>query len=131
MHLTQKQIRFVQEYLLDFNATQAAIRAGYSPQTARVQASQNLAKLNIRSKIEAEFELRRQSIDYDVQWVIEGLKEIHNLAMLKEDYSAAVKALYLLGKHRGMFGRNYLAEDTDTASLAGVVINITQEASLA
>ena len=44
--LTEKQKRFVEEYLIDLNATQAAIRAGYSPKTANEQGTQNLAKLS-------------------------------------------------------------------------------------
>ena len=46
--LTDKQQRFVDEYLIDLNATQAAIRAGYSVKTANEQGSQNLAKLSIQ-----------------------------------------------------------------------------------
>ena len=42
--LTEKQKRFVEEYLIDLNATQAAIRAGYSPKTAAEQGSQLLSK---------------------------------------------------------------------------------------
>lgn len=49
--LEPRQQRFVDEYLIDLNATQAAIRAGYSPKNARVIASQNLSKLNIRAAI--------------------------------------------------------------------------------
>lgn len=49
--LTPKQERFCEEYLIDLNATQAAIRAGYSEKTAREQAAQNLSKLNIQEKI--------------------------------------------------------------------------------
>ena len=45
--LTAKQRRFVDEYLIDFNATQAAIRAGYSEKTAAVIATENLRKPNI------------------------------------------------------------------------------------
>jgi phage terminase small subunit len=44
--LTPKQRRFVDEYLVDLNATRAAIRAGYSPRSANEQASMNLAKLS-------------------------------------------------------------------------------------
>jgi phage terminase small subunit len=43
--LTPKQARFVEEYLLDLNATQAATRAGYSKKTANEQGAQLLAKL--------------------------------------------------------------------------------------
>lgn len=49
--LTPKQERFVQEYLIDLNATQAAIRAGYSEKTARTIAAQNLAKVNVAEAI--------------------------------------------------------------------------------
>ena len=51
MKLTAKQIRFVDEYLVDFNATQAAIRAGYSEKTANTIGAQNLAKLSIQVEI--------------------------------------------------------------------------------
>ena len=44
--MTPKQSRFVQEYLIDLNATRAAIRAGYSERTANEQGAQNLAKLS-------------------------------------------------------------------------------------
>ena len=49
--LTEKQQRFVDEYLIDLNATQAAIRAGYSVKTANEHGSQNLAKLSIQQAI--------------------------------------------------------------------------------
>ena len=51
MKLTPKQMRFVDEYLVDFNATQAAIRAGYSEKTANTIGAQNLAKLSIQAEI--------------------------------------------------------------------------------
>ncbi|MFC4355320.1 terminase small subunit [Chryseomicrobium palamuruense] len=50
--LTGKQKRFCDEYLIDCNGTQAAIRAGYSPKTANVIASSNLTKVNIKAYIE-------------------------------------------------------------------------------
>jgi len=60
--LTAKQERFVEEYLVDLNATQAAIRAGYSSKTANEQGSQLLANLSIRARIdEAMAELSRRT----------------------------------------------------------------------
>ncbi len=50
--MTAKQIRFCDEYLIDLNATQAAIRAGYSEKTARKIGSENLSKPDIREYIE-------------------------------------------------------------------------------
>ena len=50
--LTDKQVRFVEEYLVDFNATQAALRAGYSPKTANEQGSRLLANVSISDYID-------------------------------------------------------------------------------
>ena len=49
--MTKKQKRFVEEYLIDLNATQAAIRAGYSPATAKEIGCENLTKPNISEAI--------------------------------------------------------------------------------
>ena len=67
MALTKKQKLFVEEYLIDLNATQAAIRAGYSPETANEQGSQNLAKLSIRNEIDKRMaeRSRRTGINQD------------------------------------------------------------------
>lgn len=53
MALTAKQQRFVEEYLVDLNATQAAIRAGYSPKTAKQQGQRLLTNVDITTAIEA------------------------------------------------------------------------------
>lgn len=53
MALTAKQQKFADEYLIDLNATQAAIRAGYSSKTAKEIGSENLTKPNIRAYIDA------------------------------------------------------------------------------
>lgn len=50
--VNEKQLRFCEEYIIDHNATQAAIRAGYSPKSARTQASELLTKPNIQEKIQ-------------------------------------------------------------------------------
>ena len=49
--LTPRQQRFVDEYLIDLNATQAAIRAGYSPKTAQSQSSRLLSNVMVRAAI--------------------------------------------------------------------------------
>lgn len=52
MKLTEKQKRFADEYIKSGNATQAAIKAGYSKKTATIVASQNLTKLNVKNYID-------------------------------------------------------------------------------
>lgn len=65
--MTQKQRRFIEEYLIDLNATQAAIRAGYSPETAGAIGSENLKKPEIRARIEKAMaeRSRRTGINQD------------------------------------------------------------------
>lgn len=50
--LTAKQKRFVEEYLIDLNATQAAIRAGYSPKTANEQGNRLLTNVSVRTRVD-------------------------------------------------------------------------------
>lgn len=59
--LTQKQLSFINEYLVDGNGTQAAIRAGYSPKTARSIAAENLKKPRIAGTIER---YKLQALEY-------------------------------------------------------------------
>lgn len=60
--LTGKQQAFVNEYIIDFNATRAAIAAGYSKKTARVIGSQNLTKLNIQFALKEAIEAREKRV---------------------------------------------------------------------
>ena len=77
--MTKKQKRFVEEYLVDLNATQAAIRAGYSPQTARDIGCENLTKPNIQNAIATAMadRSRRTGINQD-----RVIQEIAKLAFL-------------------------------------------------
>jgi terminase small subunit len=75
--LTAKQAAFVREYLVDLNATQAAIRAGYSKKTANVIASELLAKPNIQSAIQEEMKKRAERTEITADKV---LKEFAKLA---------------------------------------------------
>jgi len=67
--LTNKQKRFVDEYLIDLNATQAAIRAGYSEKTAKDIGCQNLAKLNIQAAFENAIAERAERTKIIDKWL--------------------------------------------------------------
>lgn len=73
--LTPKQQRFVAEYLIDLNATQAAVRAGYSAKTASSIGEQNLRKLEIASAIAEAQEKRSERTAIDADWVLKRLAE--------------------------------------------------------
>lgn len=107
MRLTDKQRVFVAEYLIDLNATQAAIRAGYSERTARSQGSENLAKPDIQSAIAVAMKERGDRLSLSGDFVVSGLREVVTRSFENKgeefDPKAAVKALELLGRHLGMF----------------------------
>jgi len=63
--LTPKQQRFVEEYLVDLNGTQAAIRAGYSPKTANEQAARLLADVSIQGVVDEQIEKRSRVTGID------------------------------------------------------------------
>jgi len=76
MPLTPKQERFVAEYLKDLNATQAAIRAGYSEKTAKQQGSENLTKPDIAAAVEAGKARQLASADLTAARVLEELRRL-------------------------------------------------------
>lgn len=74
--MTQKQKRFIEEYLIDLNATQAAIRAGYSPDTAKAIGSENLTKPDIRAQIDRAMAERSKRTGVNAERVIQELAKI-------------------------------------------------------
>ncbi|MCQ3893038.1 terminase small subunit [Klebsiella quasipneumoniae] len=82
MALTDKQEMFCREYLIDLNATQAAIRAGYSEKTANRTASENLSKPDIQSRI-AELKAQRNDlVGVNATYVLNRLVEIDQMDVL-------------------------------------------------
>ncbi len=76
MGLTKKQKLFVEEYLIDLNATQAAIRAGYSPTSAKEIGSENLTKPDIASRINKAMAERSRRTGVNADRVIRELAKI-------------------------------------------------------
>ena len=74
--LTEKQARFVEEYLVDLNATQAAIRAGYSEKTARSVGCENLTKPDIQEAIKSAMSLRSERTEITQDMVLRELAAI-------------------------------------------------------
>jgi len=101
MALTAKQERFIQEYMIDLNATQAAIRAGYSPKTAEVIGYENLRKPQLNLAIEKAMKDRANKTGITAEYVLNGIKAIADREGIRE--SDTLKAYELLGKHLKLF----------------------------
>lgn len=76
MALTGKQTRFIAEYLIDLNATQAAIRAGYSKKTAHVIGPENLGKPAVMAALSALQAERAKRTAITFEWVAEELRRV-------------------------------------------------------
>lgn len=97
--LTPKQEAFVREYLIDLNATQAAIRAGYSEKTAHVIGHENLSKPEIAAAIAEAKTERAEKCGIDAAWVLREAKRTYEACHAADKLSEAVSALKLVGTH--------------------------------
>lgn len=128
--MTPRQRKFCDEYLISGNATDAAIKAGYSPKTAKQTGSENLAKPDLKAYIETELEKLHSAKIADAEEVMKYLTSVmrgeHTEQVLKLvgegvqtvtdiDVSAKerLKAAELIGKRYGMF--------TDKVGVEGAV----------
>jgi phage terminase small subunit len=145
MPLNPKQQKFCEEYLIDLNATQAAIRAGYSKKTAYAIGSENLTKPEIHAYIENLKRDRSERTLIEADFVILGLKEVALRCMINKpvmewnyrdkmlqqkrdddgngvyefDSNGANRSLELLGRHLGIF------EKDNSQSKPETIINVT------
>lgn len=121
--LTDKQEKFCQEYLVDLNGTQAAIRAGYSEKTARQLATDTLSKAYIQERLAELRKDQQERTQVTADSIIERLNQIADRCMQAEpvmtynhdekamvetgeykfEHAGANKALELLGRHLGIF----------------------------
>ena len=111
--LTARQMRFVDEYLKDLNATQAAIRAGYKATTAvAANAARLLKNDKVQEAIEARKHARVERVELEQDWVVNELRKVAQRCLPVEDdagkpfaniVNVGVKALELLGRHQGIF----------------------------
>jgi phage terminase small subunit len=104
--LNDKQAAFVREYLVDFNATQAAIRAGYSPKTAQEQGSRLLSNVMVQAELKAFRERAAEQTQTDINWVRQRLKEEATDYTEFASHSARIKAIELLARLNGDFEKD-------------------------
>ncbi|MDE2022168.1 MAG: terminase small subunit [Patescibacteria group bacterium] len=101
--VTAQQARFVQEYLVDLNGKQAAIRAGYAVRSAEVTASRLLSNHKVRDAIARAETERMERVKISQDDVIAGLHHEATFRGEGSTHGARVQAWGLLGRHLGMF----------------------------
>ena len=115
--MTEKQKRFCDEYLVDYNATQAAVRAGYSAKSAYSIGEENLRKPEIKTYIDERLEQLHNERTADATEVMEFLTEV--MRDEGEGSVSRLKAAELLGKRFGLFTDKLNVEGNIPVVIAG------------
>lgn len=147
-NLSGKHERFCQEYVIDYNGTQAAIRAGYSRASAKQQAHRLLQREDINNRVR---ELQSEQVkrlglsqDYVVLQMLEtyqccreahpvlewdyGIGEMVETGKYQFDSKGALKALEMIGKHLGMFEKKTAhTAESEKSNLLDMLVNGTEE----
>lgn len=148
--LKKRYERFCQEYVVDYNGTQAAIRAGYKKKSARQQASRLLALEEVLTRISElqKDQLNRLALsqDYVVLQLLETYKccrepspvmrydpstgDLEETGMYQFDSKGALRALELIGKHLGMFSdKVHVSGSLNTGQLSNVLAQLRGDVS--
>ena len=145
--LTAKQDLFCQEYIIDFNATDAYLRAGYKTKnrnTAKAQASKLLTKHNIEQKINDLKKIREDKLEVNAEWVLKEAIEVFKIAkgekphimsykkngtstkveIHKTNLREACKALEIIGKHTSV---KAFEKEIDLGNSTVFAITVPQE----
>lgn len=144
--LTDKQKRFAQEYIIDLNATQAAIRAGYADGKSAEVTGHRLLRINkIREEIRKQQAEAAERLHVTQDWVILRLKDISDRCTQAEpvmffnratgewektgeykfDSGGANRSTELIGKHMGMFVER--SEVAHTVSIEQALKDLDEE----
>ena len=142
MELTNKQERFCQEYVIDYNGAKAAARAGYAEKSANRTANDLLSKPDILARVRLLQEEQAKRLSISSDWVMirlcETLEKCMAIVPVMEwdpdekkrvetgqyefDSKGALKALELIGKHIGMFeDRLNVRGQVDTGKLDSII----------
>ncbi|MGA8036478.1 MAG: terminase small subunit [Candidatus Acidiferrales bacterium] len=106
MPTAEKRKRFAEEYAVDCNGTQAAVRAGYSPKTASAQASRLLRNAKVRAAIEGLLAEETRRAELTADEIINGIREtVRRCQAPGKDFQpfAVLKGYELLGKYKKLW----------------------------
>ena len=115
LKLNPKQEKFIDEYMIDFNGSRAAVAAGYSEKTARTIATEYLNKPHIKAEIEKRRAENQKTFTITKELVLDEIKEVALMKGLDLRGSDKMKALELLCKYLGILDAGPLGQTNNLA----------------
>mgnify|MGYP003648594618 FL=1 len=100
--MTARQLKFTREYAVDGNGTQAAIRAGYAPKSARIEASRLLTNVNVGNAVAKFQEKHRLKTEVTIESLAAELEHDRDRARQLDQTSVAVQATMHIAKLHGL-----------------------------
>lgn len=101
--LKAKRLKFIDEYMIDFNGTQAAIRAGYSAHCADVLAAELLRSTRVAEEIAKRKEEYKKKYEIKREYIIDNLYELIKESKNDKDRNTLLKSLDMLNKMSGNY----------------------------
>ncbi len=129
LKIKPKHIKFAQEYVKDLNQKQAAIRAGYSKNSAEVQGSKLIRITNVKAYIAQLQENVARELGIDHRYVLQSAKDGLELAIKDKNVMGILKGSELLGKRLGTFEPK-IREMDQRPAFVGININMGDKPSL-
>ncbi|MES2280098.1 MAG: terminase small subunit [Pseudomonadota bacterium] len=131
--LSFKQLRWIDEYMLDLNGAAAAVRAGYSAKSARSIAHENLTKPDIQAVLQARQAEMASDLKLSRQGVIQGLVEAVNMGREQQNPGAMIAALREVAKMLGFYAPEVkrIELTTDQRSMHNDMTDLTDAELLA
>lgn len=111
--LKPRRIKFIEEYLKDFDGTAAAIRAGYSAHSARFIASELLANTEVKAEYEIRLAEYKKKNEVRREKVLDKLNELVERCEADDDRTHLIKSLDMMNKMAGQYVQTVITKTED------------------
>ena len=111
--LKPKRIKFIEEYILSFDGTAAAIRAGYSAHSARFIASELLANAEVKAEFEIRYADYKKKHEVRREKVLDKLNKLVERCEEDDDRTHLIKSLDMMNKMAGQYVQTVITKTED------------------
>jgi len=111
--LKPKRVKFIEEYILSFDGTAAAIKAGYSAHSARFIASELLANAEVKAEFEIRYAAHKKKNEVRREKVLDKLNKLVERCEEDDDRTHLIKSLDMMNKMAGQYVQTVITKTED------------------